>query len=121
MSGISTDDFSQVFSADADLTFEVIKERFKHYGYNYTREELAEILDELVEKGKLNAIDVNGETVWRPIKSAKSVKKEAALDTRMEQAFLVIKEAGSVGIIVTAIRRKYPSEPACCRSVWSNY
>ena len=76
MSGISTDDFSQVFSADADLTFEVIRERFKHFGYNYTREELAEILDELVEKGKLNAIDVNGETVWRPIKSAKSVKKE---------------------------------------------
>jgi hypothetical protein len=107
-SGIRTDDFSQVFSADADLTFEVITARFKHFGYNYTKEELSEILDELVEKGKLNTVEVNGETIWRPIKSAKSVKKDATLSIYMENAFLVIKEAGKSGIIVTAIRERVP-------------
>jgi hypothetical protein len=48
-SGISTDDFSQVFNNEEDLTFEVIKSRFKHYSYNHTDEELSDILEELVE------------------------------------------------------------------------
>ena len=108
MSGISADDFSQVFHADADLTFEVIKKRFKHFGYNYSNEELGEILDELVEKGKLNTVEVDGETVWRPIKSAKAVAKGATLDARTETTFLVIEEAGAAGIIVTAIRQRVP-------------
>jgi hypothetical protein len=53
--------------------------------------------------GSANAID--GETVWRPIKSAKAVAKEATLDARRETTFLVIKEAGAAGIILTAIQR----------------
>ena len=58
--------------------------------------------------GSANAID--GETVWRPIKSAKAVAKGATLDARRETTFLVIKEAGAAGIIVTAIRQRVPFE-----------
>jgi hypothetical protein len=89
--GISSDDFSQVFRGDVDLTFEVIRSRFKAHGYNYTDEEIAGVLDLLVEKGKLNMVEVDGETVYRTVKSA---KKAAQTHSRMEEVFALIREAG---------------------------
>jgi hypothetical protein len=111
-SGISLDDFSQVFNNEADLTFEVIKSRFKHYSYNYTDEELSRILEELVEKGKLLTVEVDNETVWRPVKTVKgaqNVKKAAAQNgadnLHMEEALLMIKETGTTGINTNRLRQ----------------
>jgi len=41
--GISSEDFSQVFRGDVDLTFEVIRSRFKANGHNHTDEESGRI------------------------------------------------------------------------------
>jgi hypothetical protein len=51
-----------------DLTFEA---RFKANGHNHTDEEIGAVLDLLVEKGKLNRVEVNGGMVYRIVKSAK--------------------------------------------------
>jgi hypothetical protein len=99
--GISSEDFSQVFRGDVDLTFEVIKARFNANGYNYTDEEIGGVLDLLVEKGKLNRVEVDGGTVYRIVKSA---KKTAQTHSRMEEVFSLIREAGDVGIIASKLR-----------------
>ena len=101
MTGISSDDFSQVFRGDVDLTFEIIKARFKSAGYNYTDEEISGVLDLLVEKGKLNMVEVDGETVYRTVKNAKKAAQNIA---RMDEVFALIREAGEKGIITTELR-----------------
>jgi energy-coupling factor transporter ATP-binding protein EcfA2 len=103
MSGISADDFSQVFRGDVDLTFEVIRTRFKVNGYSYTDEEISNILDAAIERGKLNAIEEDGQTVYRTVKSA---KKAAENVSRMEEVFALIRDAGETGIITGELRKK---------------
>jgi hypothetical protein len=99
--GISSEDFSQVFRRDVDLTFEVIRSRFRAHGYNYTDEEIAGVLDRLVEKGKLNVVEADGETVYRTVKSA---KKAAQTHSRMEEVFALVREAGDTGMITSELR-----------------
>lgn len=99
--GISSEDFSQVFRRDVDLTFEVIRSRFRAHGYNYTDEEIAGVLDRLVEKGKLNVVEADGETVYRTVKSA---KKAAQIHSRMEEVFALVREAGDTGMITSELR-----------------
>jgi hypothetical protein len=103
MTGISSDDFSQVFRGDVDLTFEVIRTRFKAAGYNYTDEEIADVLDLAVEKGRLIAVEVDGQTVYRTVKSA---KKAAQTNSRMEEVFALIRESGKTGIIISELRKR---------------
>jgi hypothetical protein len=98
--GISSEDFYQVFRGDVDLTFEAIRSRFKANGYNYTDEEIAGVLDLLVENGKLNRVEIDGEIIYRTVKNA---KKTAQTITRMEKVFGAIREAGDRGIITTEL------------------
>jgi hypothetical protein len=69
--GVSSDDFFDLFNEEADLTFERIKARFHRLGYNYSDEELEQILEEAVKRGQLMAVEVEGKRVWRPIKKAR--------------------------------------------------
>jgi AAA domain len=103
MSGISSDDFTQVFRGGADLTFEVVRSRFKANGYNYTDEEIADVLDLAVEKGRLIAVEVDGQTVYRTVKSA---KKAAQTSSRLDEVFELILDADAAGIITSELRRK---------------
>lgn len=105
--GIGNDDFEQVFSSEINLTFEVIKSRFKHFGWNYSDSELTAMLDGLVAIGKLIQDEEDGEPVWRPLKSAKTAKKEAQHKAWTEEVFMLIKEAGASGIITSELRDKF--------------
>lgn len=105
--GIGDDDFAEVFRSDQPLTFEIIKARFKHFGCNYSDQELNTVLETLVERGKLIRTEEEGDSVWRSIKSVKTAKKEAAHGRWMEEVFTIIKEAGDAGIITTEIRKKF--------------
>ena len=58
-------------------------------------------MDALVDRGKLNRVEVNGEAVYRTVKSA---KKAAQSISRMEEIFHVIQEAGDTGIITSQLR-----------------
>jgi hypothetical protein len=102
-SGISSDDFSQIFRGDEDLTFEVIKAKFRREGYNYTDEEISNVLDLAVEKGRLIAEEVDGITVYRTVKT---VKKAAQNTARLEELFALINGAGEEGIITSELRKK---------------
>ena len=107
-SGVSSDDFFDVFREEADLTFEVIKARFARHGYNYSDEELASILEEAVKQGKLIEVEVEGEAVWRPIKKAKASAKEARREANyarwMEETYLFISDAGPQGVSTSVLR-----------------
>jgi hypothetical protein len=109
--GFSTDDFDSVFSSDSDYTFDDIKRRFRHFGYNYSDQDLGDILAEAVERGKLvKTKKAEGEQVWHPIKAAKTsprdVKREAEYEARVEIVYLAISEAGPAGINVNGLRLK---------------
>jgi RecA-family ATPase len=112
--GIGDDDFDEVFRSDQPLTFEVIKARFRHYGCNYSDEELATILETLEERGKLIRAEEDGESVWRPLKSVKTAKKEAIHSRWMEEVFTIINEAGDAGIITTEIRKRFSASNNVC-------
>jgi hypothetical protein len=107
-SGISSDDFFDVFREETDFTFEVIKARFARHGYNYSDEELASILEEAVKQGKLIEVEVEGEAVWRPIKTAKASAKETKREVNyarwMEEVYGFISDAGPQGIATTPLR-----------------
>jgi len=107
-SGISSDDFFDVFREETDFTFEVIKARFARHGYNYSDEELASILEEAVKQGKLIEVEVEGEAVWRPIKTAKASSKEGKREANyarwMEETYRFISDAGPQGISISALR-----------------
>jgi hypothetical protein len=55
------------------------------------------------EKGRLIAVEVDGQTVYRTVKSA---KKAAQTNSRMEEVFALIREAGKKGIITTELRSR---------------
>jgi hypothetical protein len=78
LTALRIDEFSRVFASEDDLTFDDIKERFKSFGYTYSAEEIEEFLNDAVANGDLINLEVDGETVWRGIKVAKSGKKSAA-------------------------------------------
>jgi len=107
-SGVSSEDFFEVFSEEAELTFEVIKARFHRHGYNYNDEELTAILEEAVKQGKLIQVEGEGEAVWRPIKTAKASSKEGKREANyarwMEETYRFISDAGPQGISISALR-----------------
>jgi hypothetical protein len=107
-SGVTSDDFFDVFREEADLTLEVIKARFARHGYNYSDEELGSILGEAVKQGKLIEVDVEGEAVWRPIRKAKASAKEAKREVNyarwMEETYSFISDAGPQGISISDLR-----------------
>jgi AAA domain-containing protein len=101
MSGISPDDFSHIFRGDEDLTFDVIKAKFRSHGYSYTDEEIARVLDIAVDTSRLNRVEENGETIYRTVKSA----KKAAQDIdRMDKVLKAVQGAGEKGIILSKLR-----------------
>jgi len=106
--GVSSDDFFDLFRDEGDLTFAIIKGRFRRHGYNYSDEELAAILEEAVKQGKLIEVEVEGEAVWRPIKSAKGTTKETKREANyarwMEETYSFIRDAGPGGISTTDLR-----------------
>jgi len=108
--GVSRDDFASIFSGDVPLTFDNIQARFSHFGYNYTDDQLSELLAKFVEEGRLIEVEEGGETVWRPVKKAKGTtqeaRREAAYATRIEEVYLAIKEAGTTGINVNGLRKR---------------
>jgi hypothetical protein len=106
--GVSSDDFFDLFNEEADLTFERIKARFHRLGYNYSDEELEQILEEAVKRGQLMAVEVEGERVWRPIKKARggAEKREANYALWMEAVYSLISDAGPQGILTTDLRAR---------------
>jgi hypothetical protein len=109
-SGVSADDFASIFSGEEDFTFPNIKARFAAFGYKYSEAELTEVLEEAIERGRLIRVENEaGETVFRPIKSAKasaaSARREANYALWIEETFLAIKKAGAGGINVNALRK----------------
>jgi len=108
--GVSRDDFASIFWGDVPLTFDNIQARFSHFGYNYTDDQLSELLAKFVEEGRLIEVEEGGETVWRPVKKAKGTtqeaRREAAYATRIEEVYLAIKEAGTTGINVNGLRKR---------------
>jgi hypothetical protein len=106
--GISSDDFFDIFRDETDFTFEVIKAWFTRHGYYYTDEELAFVLEEAVKQGRLIEVEVGGETVWRPIKTAKASAKKAKREVNyarwMEEVYGFISDSGPQGITTTALR-----------------
>jgi AAA domain len=111
VSGINMSEFSRVFTNDDSFTFADIRDRLKSLGYNYSDEEIEEILKNAVANGELINLEVNGETVWRRIKMAKSGKKSTAQaatdDLHRKQVFQVIKEAGKSGITTNKLREHF--------------
>jgi AAA domain len=106
--GVSSDDFFDLFNEEADLTFERIKARFHRLGYNYSDEELEQILEEAVKRGQLMAVEVEGKRVWRPIKKARggAEKREANYALWMEAVYGLISDAGPQGILTTELRAR---------------
>jgi hypothetical protein len=109
--GIGEEDFGEVFKGDADLDLETLKKRFKHYGYSFQEEdELIDLLDNLVQRGKLTT-NINeggvmdGMQTWRAVRQGKA--KETFEDHK-ETALFFIEEAMPKGIITTELRNKVP-------------
>jgi len=104
MTGVSVGDFASIFSGEGPFNFAHLRERFRHF-YNYSDEELEEILAKLVEEGRLIETEEGGETVWRPCKKAKgTTRSEASYAVWVEEVFLAVREAGPDGINVNRLR-----------------
>jgi hypothetical protein len=109
-SGMGDEEFSEVFKGDADLTFETIAKRMKHYGYAIQHEDLTTLLENLVERGKLSTIiqeggSDDGEQTWRAVKTG--VVKES-FESKCATALFHLEEAGRKGLNTTQLREVVP-------------
>lgn len=107
--GIGEEDFAEVFKGDTDLDLETLKKRFKHYGYSFTEEdELIDLLDNLVERGKLTTTVheggvLDGMQTWRAVRQGQS---KETFEAQKEDALFYIEEAMPKGIITSRLREK---------------
>jgi RecA-family ATPase len=110
-SGMCDEEFAEVFKGDTDLDLATIQKRMKHYGYAIEEEEgLLEILENLVERGRLTTKTqeggVNdGEKTWRVVRVGAA---KESFENQKGDALFYIEESMPGGIITSELREAVP-------------